>query len=100
MPFVIVFIAFNANAQMHSGARYTAMGNGGVALQGVYSLGSNQEGIANLPNTILALQYVEHFIGTGRSEERRVGKECVSTCRSRWSPGTEKKKKIKRIKLK
>src|SRR3546814_19052811 len=23
---------------------------------------------------------------TTRSEERRVGKECVSTCRSRWSP--------------
>src|SRR3546814_3852792 len=23
---------------------------------------------------------------TDRSEERRVGKECVSTCRSRWSP--------------
>src|SRR3546814_5405283 len=23
---------------------------------------------------------------TGRSEERRVGKECVSTCRYRWSP--------------
>src|SRR3546814_3150393 len=22
----------------------------------------------------------------GRSEERRVGKECVCTCRSRWSP--------------
>src|SRR3546814_18151476 len=22
----------------------------------------------------------------GRSEERRVGKECVSTCSSRWSP--------------
>src|SRR3546814_16366238 len=28
-----------------------------------------------------------------RSEERRVGKECVSTCRSRWSPYIEKKKK-------
>src|SRR3546814_2805172 len=30
-----------------------------------------------------------HYAGTGRSdrsEERRVGKECVSTCRSRWSP--------------
>src|SRR3546814_6260325 len=26
-----------------------------------------------------------HHIGQ-RSEERRVGKECVSTCRSRWSP--------------
>src|SRR3546814_2688913 len=25
-------------------------------------------------------------MGAGRSEERRVGKECVSTCRSRWSP--------------
>src|SRR3546814_9974094 len=24
--------------------------------------------------------------GPRRSEERRVGKECVSTCRSRWSP--------------
>src|SRR3546814_5398513 len=24
--------------------------------------------------------------GWHRSEERRVGKECVSTCRSRWSP--------------
>src|SRR3546814_15228339 len=23
---------------------------------------------------------------SGRSAERRVGKECVSTCRSRWSP--------------
>src|SRR3546814_19716512 len=29
-----------------------------------------------------------------RSEERRVGKECVSTCRSRWSPYHEKKKNI------
>src|SRR3546814_12944570 len=26
-----------------------------------------------------------------RSEERRVGQECVSTCRSRWSPSHEKK---------
>src|SRR3546814_12788216 len=25
-------------------------------------------------------------LNLGRSEERRVGKECVSTCRSRWSP--------------
>src|SRR3546814_21118835 len=26
------------------------------------------------------------MVGETRSEERRVGKECVSTCRSRWSP--------------
>src|SRR3546814_3844866 len=25
-------------------------------------------------------------LSASRSEERRVGKECVSTCRSRWSP--------------
>src|SRR3546814_3029256 len=30
----------------------------------------------------LLIEYLEFF----RSEERRVGKECVSTCRSRWSP--------------
>src|SRR3546814_3905876 len=29
-------------------------------------------------------QWVNHEIP--RSEERRVGKECVSRCRSRWSP--------------
>src|SRR3546814_16986582 len=32
-----------------------------------------------------------------RSEERRVGKECVSTCRSRWSPYHKKKKSSKNI---
>src|SRR3546814_6973845 len=26
------------------------------------------------------------LLAAARSEERRVGKECVSTCRSRWSP--------------
>src|SRR3546814_19327304 len=31
----------------------------------------------------LTLEVINH---NGRSEERRVGKECVSTCRSRWSP--------------
>src|SRR3546814_12590284 len=30
--------------------------------------------------------------GDRRSEERRVGKECVSTCRSRWSPYHSKTK--------
>src|SRR3546814_11049707 len=33
---------------------------------------------------------VEEFVRTakrvGRSEERRVGNECVRTCKSRWSP--------------
>src|SRR3546814_8103866 len=37
--------------------------------------------------TGMAPLYLEAGRGAGeRSEERRVGKECVSTCRSRWSP--------------
>src|SRR3546814_11821528 len=32
-----------------------------------------------------------------RSEERRVGKECVSTCRTQWSPVNNKKKEKKSI---
>src|SRR3546814_14686791 len=32
------------------------------------------------------LRRIASEIGATRSEERRVGKECVSTCRSRWSP--------------
>src|SRR3546814_11650688 len=31
-------------------------------------------------------------IDAARSEERRVGKACVSTCRSRWAPYHNKKK--------
>src|SRR3546814_15317846 len=30
--------------------------------------------------------YAEHYRRAFSSEERRVGKECGSTCRSRWSP--------------
>src|SRR3546814_16113769 len=32
--------------------------------------------------------------GARRSEERRVGKECVSTCRSRWSTYHSQKKSL------
>src|SRR3546814_10026301 len=35
----------------------------------------------------------ERPIEVQRSEERRVGKECVSTCRSRWSADNYKKKR-------
>src|SRR3546814_11056768 len=47
------------------------------------------------PDDELDLHAEERFEGVNRvqdirdglrSEERRVGKECVSTCRSRWSP--------------
>src|SRR3546814_2436054 len=49
--------------------------------QGVPNAGSRIE-IADLKERLRKLE----AIAAGRSEERRVGKECVSTCRSRWSP--------------
>src|SRR3546814_5921638 len=47
--------------------------------------------VASLIGTVLqqnqaASNYIDQFGPFWRSEERRVGKECVSTCRSRWSP--------------
>src|SRR3546814_2973858 len=41
-----------------------------------------------LPRELLAARAVDgrDRRDRARSEERRVGKECVSTCRSRWSP--------------
>src|SRR3546814_19560929 len=38
-------------------------------------------------------EYAVPYDSVVRSEERRVGKEWVSTCRSRWSPYHKKKKK-------
>src|SRR3546814_20328984 len=35
--------------------------------------------------------FAQRAVLTMRSAERRVGKECVSTCRSRWSPSYLKK---------
>src|SRR3546814_19687591 len=41
----------------------------------------------------VAIRINPDFVLKGsRSEERRVGKECVSTCRSRWSPYHSKQK--------
>src|SRR3546814_9528324 len=41
--------------------------------------------IARVDEEIAKINGVAPPVGD-RSEERRVGKECVSTCRSRWSP--------------
>src|SRR3546814_6605445 len=59
--------------------------------------------VPSCPNNTLSYPYMNHLLVENiresgraegreycttnrRSEERRVGKECVSTCRSRWSP--------------
>src|SRR3546814_4946692 len=53
------------------------VGLGGLAVAG--------DGIGLLPDGEAA-EVTDVFPDGQRSEERRVGKECVSTCRSRWSP--------------
>src|SRR3546814_7561043 len=40
----------------------------------------------SLQSQIRRALYLSETTWDLRSEERRVGKECVSTCRSRWSP--------------
>src|SRR3546814_5770496 len=50
---------------------------------------SKAEPLLQLPGALQSLQLAAfplQFPDLRRSEERRVGKECVSTCRSRWSP--------------
>src|SRR3546814_19945912 len=39
-----------------------------------------------IPDAAMTAAAMAMFADGPRSEERRVGKECVSTCRSRWSP--------------
>ena len=39
-----------------------------------------------LASTLAALRSGRSAISVIRSEERRVGKECIAVCRSRWSP--------------
>src|SRR3546814_19684072 len=47
-------------------------------------------GFVDQRNPVAARERIAELKGLGlktfRSEERRVGKECVRTCRSRWSP--------------
>src|SRR3546814_83564 len=47
------------------------------------TIGRNAALRAGLPVTVAGMS-IDRQCASGRSEERRVGKECVSTCRSRW----------------
>src|SRR3546814_403204 len=56
----------------------------GLVWREIKSRDSRNDNLAN--NVNLSGKFKTAGIEHSRSEERRVGKECVSTCRSRWSP--------------
>src|SRR3546814_19205656 len=67
---------------------------------GADAIGVEGPALADLPENLAraadfaAVGIFEH---EQRSEERRVGKECVSTCRYRWSPYHQKKKQEQQL---
>src|SRR3546814_15592094 len=64
-------------------AQTELVSNYAVTPIGMFTLGSDN--IFQRANPVLE-QMLGFSLNGDRSEERRVGKECVSTCRSRWSP--------------
>src|SRR3546814_20635125 len=57
----------------------------GEKMQFTYNIANTQRAIGTKLSSKLVRKYGMSGLQP-RSEERRVGKECVSTCRSRWSP--------------
>src|SRR3546814_21076916 len=49
-------------------------------------VGESARGLWKDAQAMLDRVVAEKWLTAKRSEERRVGKECVSTCRARWSP--------------
>src|SRR3546814_19074540 len=48
--------------------------------------GYSKTNAAQRPRAVVSDAALDDLVEFARSEERRVGKECVSTCRSGWSP--------------
>src|SRR3546814_15899117 len=83
---------FFDHLEVYRGSNALRFGSGtlGGAINGVTPTGRTAEGIY-LRGDVGSFDSVRGLVSAGvatdrRSEERRVGKECVSTCRFRWSP--------------
>src|SRR3546814_15002147 len=59
---------------------------------------SGTHGQEGFVGSALQIAFLRDLDIPARSAERRVGKECVSTCRSRWSPYHEKTKTVQQHK--
>src|SRR3546814_13434022 len=62
--------------------------DGVAAIEGIdpFIMQGDGKGALYVPQGLVDGPMPTHYEPVERSEERRVGKECVSTCRSRWSP--------------
>src|SRR3546814_13190389 len=76
-------VAFDAGLRPYMLSVYNYMASG-VLLTGIVALLFASSGYA--AQILMGPGILKYVIMFSRSEERRVGKECISTCRSRWSP--------------
>src|SRR3546814_14681479 len=67
-------------------AAYDRFGHEAFKNGGFNGNGQGAGGFSDLGDIFETIFGSGGFGGGGRSEERRVGKECVSTCRYRWPP--------------
>src|SRR3546814_17133895 len=91
-----VAAAFVADRHVHHGARHVALARiPGLERAAVAVRPLHPVRIAGIAAAAAAVVGLGGARAAGRSEERRVGKECCRTCRYRWSPDQYKKKKRK-----
>src|SRR3546814_15262401 len=88
---------YNLKSGIHFSMRYGMRAQPGIRV-GVYHKTPRlmaeheaRESGARQALRLLGKPWSDRSLVVNRSEERRVGKEGVSTCRYRWSPGHEKK---------
>src|SRR3546814_16391453 len=81
-PLADLRFALTAKRSQLAKLRYEVLGR-----MGLFSFASPADLYSCLPLSDFAVAVTRlSNCAISRSEERRVGKECVSTCRSRWSP--------------
>src|SRR3546814_10180012 len=92
--FLFVFFVFSSRRRHTRCALVTGVQTCALPISVLVGMGerSSPQAIGQMANALFERGTVNRVVAChipksrARSEERRVGKECVSTCRSRWSP--------------
>src|SRR3546814_15662213 len=97
LPKRSAIVAFSAEEVYAIAEMLRRFSGGAAVVMGALSPKTRNSQVARFEAGEVDYLVATDAIGKGlnlRSEERRVGKECVSTCRSRWGPYHSKKKNI------